>query len=108
MSDFRLQPWPETIAITAFLALCSWLDTYKEDGEVSEDGESWYEEQFGEVQTVLHYVKDGTEYRLGVIFDMSHYDDIKDWRRASWDDDVQRYYDYIRATITALPTDGVG
>ena len=26
MSDFRFQPWPETIAITAFLAFCSWLD----------------------------------------------------------------------------------
>ena len=25
LSDFRLQPWPETIAITAFLAFCSWL-----------------------------------------------------------------------------------
>ena len=25
MSDFRFQPWPETIAITAFLAFCSWL-----------------------------------------------------------------------------------
>ena len=25
MSDFRLQPWPGTIAITAFLAFCSWL-----------------------------------------------------------------------------------
>ena len=24
-SDFRLQPWPGTVAITAFLALCSWL-----------------------------------------------------------------------------------
>ena len=24
LSDFRLQPWPGTIAITAFLALCSW------------------------------------------------------------------------------------
>ena len=23
-SDFRLQPWPGTIAITAFLAFCSW------------------------------------------------------------------------------------
>jgi len=25
MSDFRFQPWPGTIAITAFLAFCSWL-----------------------------------------------------------------------------------
>ena len=25
LSDFRLQPWLETIAITAFLAFCSWL-----------------------------------------------------------------------------------
>ena len=23
-SDFRFQPWPETIAITAFLVFCSW------------------------------------------------------------------------------------
>lgn len=25
MSDFRLQPWPETIAITTLLEFCSWL-----------------------------------------------------------------------------------
>ena len=25
MSDFRFQPWLGTIAITAFLAFCSWL-----------------------------------------------------------------------------------
>ena len=25
LSDFRFQPWPGTIAITAFLAFCSWL-----------------------------------------------------------------------------------
>lgn len=104
LNDFSGGEYPADVIILYYSA----RDTYKEDGEVSEDGESWYEEQFGEVQPVLHYVKDGTEYRLGAIFDMSHHDDIKDWRRASWDDDVQRYYDYIRATITASPTDGVG
>ena len=26
LSDFRLQPWLGTIAITAFLAFCSWLE----------------------------------------------------------------------------------
>ena len=25
LSDFRFQPWPGTVAITAFLAFCSWL-----------------------------------------------------------------------------------
>ena len=25
LSDFRFLPWPETIAITAFLTFCSWL-----------------------------------------------------------------------------------
>ena len=25
MSDFRFQPWPETIAITTLLEFCSWL-----------------------------------------------------------------------------------
>ena len=25
LSDFRLQPWPGTVAITAFFAFCSWL-----------------------------------------------------------------------------------
>lgn len=25
MSDFRLQPWPGTIAITTLLEFCSWL-----------------------------------------------------------------------------------
>ena len=36
MSDFRFQPWPGTIAITAFLAFCSWLDMFhKRRWEVS-------------------------------------------------------------------------
>ena len=26
LSDFRFQPWPETIAITTLLEFCSWLD----------------------------------------------------------------------------------
>ena len=28
MSDFRFQPWPETIAITTLLEFCSWLMIY--------------------------------------------------------------------------------
>ena len=32
LSDFRLQPWPESIAVTAFLAFCSWLISYKTGG----------------------------------------------------------------------------
>ena len=33
MSDFRFQPWPGTIAITAFLAFCSWLHSPRKGGE---------------------------------------------------------------------------
>ena len=33
MSDFRFQPWPETIAITTLLEFCSWLEIDKRGGE---------------------------------------------------------------------------
>ena len=33
MSDFRFQPWPGTIAITAFLAFCSWLFPHDTGGD---------------------------------------------------------------------------
>jgi hypothetical protein len=31
MSDFRLKPWPGTIAITAFLAFCSWQEVMRKE-----------------------------------------------------------------------------
>ena len=34
-SDFRFQPWPETIAITAFLAFCSWLSFFRVEQNAS-------------------------------------------------------------------------
>ena len=34
LSDFRLQPWLGTIAITTLLEFCSWLELYYNGGEV--------------------------------------------------------------------------
>ena len=31
LSDFRFQPWPETIAITTLLEFCSWLVVTKKE-----------------------------------------------------------------------------
>ena len=37
LSDFRFQPWPETVAITAFPAFCSWLElVFAKEGVIFE------------------------------------------------------------------------
>ena len=33
MSDFRFQPWPESLAITTLFEFCSWLFIYELGGE---------------------------------------------------------------------------
>ena len=33
MSDFRLKPWPGTIAITTLLEFCSWLTLERTGGD---------------------------------------------------------------------------
>lgn len=95
---------------TEVLKICyATCNTDEADGNV-DDSTFYYrlENPFGEFQPVFHFVKGGIEYRLDLVYEFYHHYDVKEWRKADWEENVRKYFDYIGSTVTASQVDAVG
>lgn len=84
-------------------------NTDEADGNI-DDFTFYYhlEDPLGEFQPVLHFVKGGIEYRLDVVYESFYHYDVREWRKADWGENVEKYYDYIGSTVTASQVAAVG